>query len=177
MTTGELGTWLAVVYGGGGLVGTYVGGELAARYAANNERLQLLALAVLYAAFGVLTVAVYLSPSYAVAFVALGLSAIGGAATNGPIFAATQTLMPPRMRALSIAVVLFFCNLIGMGFGPLAAGALSDALQPMFHDDSLRYALVAFCPGYLWCAWHLWQASKTVHDDVAAVVGEVHVVH
>lgn len=169
MTTGELGTWLAVVYGGGGLLGTYVGGELAARYAENNERLQLLALAVLYVAFGVLTVAVYMSPGYAVALVALGLSAISGAATNGPIFAATQTLMPPRMRALSIAVALFFCNLIGMGFGPLAAGALSDALQPMFHDDSLRYALVAFCPGFLWCAWHLWQASKTVADDVAAV--------
>ena len=32
--TGELGTWLAVVYGGGGLLGTYLGGELAWRYAA-----------------------------------------------------------------------------------------------------------------------------------------------
>ncbi|GFE79659.1 MFS transporter [Steroidobacter agaridevorans] len=167
--TGELGTWLAIVYGGGGLLGTFLGGELAWRYAANNERLQMVAIALLYALFGVLTAVVYLSPDKYLAFAALGISAIGGAATNGPIFAATQTLMPPRMRAVSIAVVLFFCNLIGMGLGPLAAGALSDAFQPIFGADSLRYALVVFCPGYFWCAWHLWMASKTVADDVAAV--------
>lgn len=170
--TGELGTWLAVVYGGGGLLGTYLGGELAWRYAANNERLQMLAIATLYSLFGVLTAVVYLSPDKYLSFAALGISAIGGAATNGPIFAATQTLMPPRMRAVSVAIILFFCNLIGMGLGPLAAGALSDALQPIFGADSLRYALVVFCPGYFWCAWHLWLASKTVADDVAAVQAE-----
>src|SRR5690606_18402068 len=139
------------------------------RYAANNERLQMVAIALLYALFGVLTAVVYLSADKYLAFAALGISAIGGAATNGPIFSATQTLMPPSMRAVSVAIVLFFCNLIGMGLGPLAAGALSDALQPLFGADSLRYALVVFCPGYFWCAWHLWMASKTIASDVAAV--------
>jgi MFS family permease len=167
LQTGELGTWFAVIYGVGGLLGTWVGGELAARYAANNERLQLSALAVLYAVLAVLGAGVYLAPDRYGAFAVLSLSAIGAAAVNGPLFAATQTLVPPHMRAMSIAVVLFFSNLIGLGLGPLAVGALSDALRPLWGDESLRYALLALCPGYFWCTWHLWRASRSMLRDTA----------
>jgi MFS transporter, Spinster family, sphingosine-1-phosphate transporter len=168
LQSGELGTWFAVVYGVGGLLGTWIGGELAARYAANNERRQLAGLAALYAALAIVGAAVYLAPDYELAFVVLALSAIGSAAVNGPLFAATQTLVPARMRAMSIALVLFFSNLIGLGLGPLAVGALSDALRPWLAEDSLRYALLAMCPGYFWCTWHLWRASRTVARDMAA---------
>jgi hypothetical protein len=44
---------------------------------------------------------------------------------------------------------------------------LSDALQSWAGDESLRYALLALCPGTLWCAWYLRQASKTVVRDIA----------
>jgi MFS family permease len=108
-------------------------------------------------------------PHYYTAFALLAVLNILGAATNGPLFAATQTLVPPRMRAMSIALLYFLCNLIGMGLGPLAVGALSDALRPAFGEESLRYALLAMCPGYFWCAWHLWRASRTVASDIAAV--------
>jgi MFS transporter, Spinster family, sphingosine-1-phosphate transporter len=172
LRTGELGTWLAVFYGGGTLLGTWLGGELAVKFAANNERLQFRAVAVLYGMFAVLTASVYLAPTHQLAFAFLGLAVVGGGATNGPLFAATQTLVPPRMRAMSVAVVLFFSNLIGVGFGPLVAGALSDALRPQFGEESLRYALVALCPGYFWCSWHLWKGSKTIDCDVAAALRE-----
>lgn len=166
IATGELGTWLAVVLGVGGLIGTVLGGELTTRYAANNERLQLTALAVLFALLAVVKGAVYLAPNHVVAFAALGLATIGNGAVNGPLFAATQTLVPPRMRAMSIAIVLFFSNLIGMGLGPLAAGALSDLLRPALGEESLRYALLALCPGYLWCTWQLLIGRRTVEADV-----------
>lgn len=168
LETGVLGTWLAVIYGVGGLLGTYFGGELASRYAASNERLQLKAIAVLYVILAVLTVGVYLAPNHYLAFAVLAIFALGGGATNGPIFAATQTLVPSRMRATSTALILLVCNLIGMGLGPLTTGALSDALRPLFGEDSLRYALVALGPGYFWCAWHIWQSSRTAIRDVAA---------
>lgn len=166
MQTGELGTWFAVVYGVGGLLGTYVGGEVASRYAANNERLQLLGLGMLYMILAVLGASVYLMPGRNSALAVLAVAAIGNAAVNGPLFAATQTLVPPRMRAMSIALVLFCSNLVGLGFGPLAAGALSDWFRPVVGDESLRYALLALCPGYFWCTWHLWQASRTVVSDM-----------
>jgi hypothetical protein len=71
------------------------------------------------------------------------------------------------MRAVSLALIYLFANLIGMGLGPLATGALSDLLQPKFGAQSLRYALVMLCPGFLWVAWHFWRASRTVVLDIA----------
>jgi hypothetical protein len=70
------------------------------------------------------------------------------------------------MRAMAIALVYFFSNLIGMGVGPLMVGALSDGLRPWLGEESLRYALMMLCPGYLWAAWHLWRASRTVFRDI-----------
>lgn len=168
LQTGELGTWLAISAGGGGLLGTYLGGLWASRYAAQNERLQLQVMAVAYVCFGLLMAAVYLSPNPYVAFAMMGLAFAGGSAVNGPLFATIQTLIPERMRATSVAILFLFSNLIGMGIGPLVAGALSDALRPTFGEESLRYSLVALCPGYLWCAWHFRCASRTVSVDLQA---------
>jgi predicted MFS family arabinose efflux permease len=165
LDSGIIGTGFAVIYGLGGLFGTWLGGELAARHAADDERLQLAGLAVLYVLLALLGAGVYLASSSALAFTVLAFSSIGNAAVTGPMFAATQTLVPPQMRALSIAIVLFFSNLIGLGLGPLAAGALSDALRPQLGEESLRYALLALCPGYFWCAWHLWRAGRAVAVD------------
>lgn len=167
-STGELGTWFAVIYGIGGLLGVYLGGELATRYAAGNERLQLRACAVAFGFYAVLMACAFLAPNYYLAFGALGLANLGGNMAQGPILATIQTLVPGAMRAMSIALVYLFANLIGLGLGPLAAGMLSDALWPWFAEESLRYALVILCPGYFWAAWHLWRAGRTVVRDLKA---------
>jgi len=176
LSTGELGTWLAVMYGVGGALGTYWGGSLATRYAPNNERLQLRAMSVINLAFnGVLWALIYVSHDYRVALALTGLGTVGGALMFGPLFATIQTLVPAHMRAMSIAIVLLCANLIGMGLGPLAVGVVSDALRPLFGQESLRYALLALCPGYLWVSWHFWHASKTVTRDIeAAQCGMLH---
>jgi predicted MFS family arabinose efflux permease len=167
--TGRLGTWFAVLYGLGGLLGTYWGGELASRYAVHNERVQLKAMAVVYCSSAVLAALIYLSPNQYFSFGLIGLVAVGGSTVTGPMFATVQTLVPQRMRAMSIAIIYLFANLIGMGLGPLAVGALSDALRPLFGVESLRYALLTVCPGYFWAAWHLWRGSRTVLRDLAAI--------
>jgi MFS family permease len=171
LNTGELGTWFAMIYGLGGLFGTYVGGELAARYAANNERLQLQCMAAVYASFALISALIYISPTIYLAFGLMLVVAVGGAMTSGPLFGSIQTLVPPHMRAMAIAVLYLFANLVGMGFGPLVVGALSDALHGSFGDDSLRYALLAMCPGYLWAGSHLWRGSKTVNRDLELALG------
>jgi MFS family permease len=171
--TGELGTWFAIIYGLGGLVGTYLGGELASRYAARNERLQLRAMALVYCAVGGISACAYLSTNPHLALALMALIAIVNSMINGPIFATIQTLMPERLRAVSIALLYLFANLIGMGLGPLAAGVLSDAFTPWAGNESLRYAMLALCPGYLWGAWHLMRASKTVAEDVMASEGRL----
>jgi predicted MFS family arabinose efflux permease len=166
LQSGELGTWFAAIYGLGGLFGTWWGGELASRRAASNERVQLRAMAVAYPIIGLISACIYLSASRTVALALLALVSVGSALSLGPLFATIQTLVPERMRAMSIAGIFLFGNLIGLGLGPLAAGALSDALRPWAGEESLRYALLALCPGYLWGAWHLWRAGGSVTRDL-----------
>jgi MFS family permease len=172
LKTGELGTWFAVIYGFGSMLGTYVGGELASRLATNNERLQLRATALVYSCFSIISALIYIVPNYHLAFALMALAAVAGSAANGPLFATIQAIVPDRMRAVAIATIYLFANLIGWGIGPLAAGALSDLLRPWAGEESLRYALLALCPGYFWGGWHLWQASKSVNGDLQAIQHE-----
>ncbi|MEM1150322.1 MAG: hypothetical protein AAGI03_07170, partial [Pseudomonadota bacterium] len=43
-----------------------------------------------------------------------------------PMFAVTQKLVEPRMRATAAALLLFVVNLIGYGLGPPVIGGISD---------------------------------------------------
>jgi MFS transporter, Spinster family, sphingosine-1-phosphate transporter len=169
LNTGELGTWFAVIWGLGAIVGTYVGGEWACRFATHNEARQLRIMVAITVVATALSALTYVAPNEHVAFALMGFAAVGSTATAGPLFAMIQSLVSPRLRATAIAVLYLFANLIGMGLGPLAAGALSDAFRPTFGEDSLRYALLALCPGYLWGSWHLLRASKTVMRDINAL--------
>lgn len=173
MTTGALGTWLAVIFGIGGIVGISIGGEFASRYAPDDERLQLRIVALVCASLGMVSACTYLFHDKYVAFGWMTLAAIGGATITGPLFATVQTLVPQHLRATAIAFMYLFANLIGMGMGPLAAGYLSDRFQHLLGNESLRYALLILCPGYLWGAWHLWLASTTVSADLRSEQGNL----
>jgi MFS family permease len=165
MQSGEIGTWLALVLGTGSLVSIYAGGAMASRYAANNERLQFKVIAASYVCFGIDHALAYLSHNAYLAFVLLGVGAFVNAA-GGPLLASIQTLVQPRMRGMSYAILLLFYNLIGLGLGPLVTGALSDALRPILGQESLRYALLALCPGFACGGWYMWRASTTVTRDL-----------
>jgi MFS family permease len=166
--TAEIGTWLAVIWGAGGSLGTYWGGELASRYASNNESLQLRVMAGLAASFAFICPFIFFTHNHFLAFAIMGFFTVVAAMIHGPLFATIQTLVPPQMRATSIALVFLFANLIGMGIGPFMTGVLSDALRPWVGNESLRYVLMAMSPCYLWIGWHLWRASQTVTRDVQA---------
>jgi len=172
MQTGELGTWFALIFGMSGLCGTYIGGRLATRYAANDERLQLKVLAVLFGSLVFIRPITFLVPDHYLAFIAMIPTTLVIYVGDGPLFAVIQTLVPERMRAVSIALIYLFANLIGMGLGPLTVGALSDFLRPWAGEESLRYALIAICPGYVWVTWYLWRASQTVTRDLKVVRGD-----
>lgn len=167
--TATLGEWFAVIYGITGTVGTFLGGEIASRFAGGNERLQLACIAVIYAAFGAISVGIYLVPSYAASFALLALACAFGALAGGPLFACIQTVVPPESRAVSISLLYLAGNLIGMGLGPLAVGTLSQVLLPVVGRESLRYALAAMSPGYLIGSWYFWRSSRTISGDIRAL--------
>jgi MFS family permease len=166
-----LGLWLSIVYGIGGMLGIYLGGEWASHRAAGNERRQLGLTALAQGGFGLLAALTYLSPNQYLSLGLLGVGSVAAAMSTAPLFATIQTLVPPSMRAMSIAIIFMFSNLIGLGLGPLAVGALSDVLRPWAGEESLRYALLSLCPGFLWVAWHLWRASLSVTRDLNEMTG------
>jgi len=172
MSSGELGTWIAFCYGITGVIGTLIGGELATRFAPGNERRQLLGVAIVFAVLALVKPAVYLMPSYPLAFGMLALVSFLAGLTNGPVFATIQTVVPAEMRATATAILMFSANLIGSGLGPLGAGMLSDALTPTYGAEALRYVLVMMGPGYLWAGLHLWLAGRRLTADPTLLQGK-----
>jgi len=73
--------------------------------------------------------------------------------------------VPPHMRATASAVFLFVNNLIGIGLGTVALGALSDALSSQFGADSLRYAILAGTVFYLVAASLFLLSAKRLERD------------
>jgi MFS family permease len=166
LSRSALGMWFATILGIGGILGSVCGGEWASRKAASNERRQLTTAAFAYVIVGTLAPVAYLASNYILAFGVLFAVNFLTAVINGPFISTIQTLVPARIRAVAFAFVFMVANLIGMGLGPLAVGALSDFLRPFKGEDSLRYALLTFTPGYIWAAWHYWMAGRTVMQDL-----------
>ena len=165
LSTGEIGTCYAIIYGSS-WVGTYWGGIWASRHAARDEPRQLRLMAVLYCGVAFMSCLTYLTSNRYAAIGWIALVALATSPVYGPLYGIIQTLIPDRMRATAIAVLYFISNLVGMGFGPLSTGVLSDALRPLAGTESLRYALLLLCPGYFWAAWHMWRARRTVVADL-----------
>jgi hypothetical protein len=83
----------------------------------------------------------------------------------GPVISTIQHLVPPDMRATASAVFLFINNLIGIGLGTWAIGALSDGLSLRLGDESLRYSILAGTGFYLIAALLFWLATRWLEAD------------
>jgi MFS family permease len=114
----------------------------------------------------------YLSSSTTLALAGAIGPSLMGAAYLGSSYAMTQAMVPLRMRAQSIAILLFILNMIALGLGPLTVGAISDWLRPTYGADSLRYALMFSVVTGLLAAFCYWRASKTLQRDLAHVAGD-----
>jgi MFS family permease len=149
----------------GGLVGIWAGGWLGDRFG-QAKRTRYLTIPAL--AF-VLTVPFYLlgilSPTLVLTFFVLLVPTALGLAWLGPVISAIQHLVRPDMRATASAVFLFINNLIGIGIGTWAIGALSDMLSLRFGDESLRYSILAGTGFYVIAASLFWLASRWLERD------------
>jgi MFS family permease len=165
--TAELGIWLGLIFGVVGIGGVLLGGYVASRWLADDEPSQMLASAIAVAALVPSFILFLLLPDKHHALLALAPLAVAFNFFYAPAFALMQRLVPDEMRATTIAVVMLLGNLIGMGVGPLMVGALSDRLTPMLGTDSLRYAMLIVSLVALWGAYHFWQVSRSVREDLA----------
>jgi len=81
------------------------------------------------------------------------------------VLSAIQHVVSPGMRATASAIFLFINNLIGIGLGSVALGALSDVLSARYGTDSLRYAILAGTLFYFVAAALFLLSAKRLERD------------
>lgn len=149
----------------GGLAGIWMGGWLGDRFG-HNQRAQYARIpAIAFVATVPFYILAILSPNLVLTFLVLLVPTALGLAWLGPVIAAIQHLVRPDMRATASAVFLFINNLIGIGLGTYAIGALSDVLAVHFGDDSLRYSILAGTGFYLLAAMFFFLAARWLNQD------------
>ncbi|MFO1409130.1 MAG: MFS transporter [Steroidobacteraceae bacterium] len=175
MSSAQVGTWLALVFGLSGASGALLGGALGDRlYRASGD-------ARWYAwisAGGVLVSVpfvflVYLWPTPVPALLFLIVPTVFGHMYLGPAFALLLGMAGPRRRAVASSLYGLVLNLVSMGLGPLLVGFSSDRLQPRYGVLALRYSiLVLVVTATSWAAIHFLCAARTLRADLAAAEAE-----
>jgi predicted MFS family arabinose efflux permease len=149
----------------GGIAGIWLGGWSADRFGKGNRR----AYAIIPAVAFILTIPFYVvgvtASSLVTVFVVMLVPTALGLLWLGPVLSAIQHVVPAGMRATASAVFLFVNNLIGIGLGSVALGAISDALSGRYGDDSLRYAILSGTVCYVLAAGIFLLASKRLERD------------
>lgn len=138
----ELGVLLAFGGGGGGLLGTLLGGRFSDALGTRDPRWYLWVPAIAACLALPLSLPYLLLDDVRIVIPLLVLVTILINTYLGPCLAITHSLVPPAMRALTSAVLFFILNLVGLGLGPLVAGIMSDYFTPIYGDDGLRYAML-----------------------------------
>jgi MFS family permease len=149
----------------GGMVGIWMGGWLADRFGAARRRMYAIIPAIAFLCTAPFYVGAVTSSSLALSFVLFLVPTALGLVWLGPVLSAIQHIVPPGMRATASAVFLFINNLIGIGLGSVALGALSDVLSARYGADSLRYAILAGTSFYFVAAGLFLISAKRLEKD------------
>ena len=120
---------LGLAAGFGGAFGSWIGGVFADKWGAKDVRnyamfpflIPILTTPVLWYVFSI--------NNMGLAFLLLLAPNIAVAAWWGPVYGGVQSLVPPAMRAMAAAVLLFVINMIGLGGGPMTFGIVTDMMQ------------------------------------------------
>jgi len=168
MSRVDVGLALGLIFGVAGCAGVYVGGRLSDHFGQRDETWYM-KLPAVQAALGIpFLVGFLLAPSPALSLACFAPFYFIANMYIGPMFAMTQGLVPPSMRATASAINLFIVNLVGLGLGPWLMGYLNDALAPQYGDISIRYSLLSVGLVGGSAVVFFWLASQSLPRDLAA---------
>jgi MFS family permease len=141
MTPVQTGSLLGPILGISGAVGSFAGGMLTDKLGNVDKRwyLKIPGYAVMIGvpcAAGALFL-----PDNSLTLICTGLVVLLQSTYLGPSLSVAHSLVPASMRSMTSAVFFLVINLIGLGFGPLVVGIISDVLKPSFGAESLRWAM------------------------------------
>jgi MFS family permease len=146
MKSSQVGAVLGPVFGIGGAAGSYLGGALTDHFGKIDRRryLKIPAYAIIASIF--FAAGALFIQNTPVSICCLGCCAALQSTYLGPSIAVAHSLVPASMRALTSAILFLVLNLIGLGFGPMVVGFLSDLLKPTLGIESLRWAMSIVIP-------------------------------
>jgi MFS family permease len=170
-SAGFLGLSLGIIGGTTGVIGAWLGGYLADKLGAKDIR----AYVIVPGVASVISIPIYIigisvGDVWAAIWI-LAIPALLGTLWYGPVYATAQSIVEPQMRATTAAVILFVINLIGLGLGPVAVGAMSDIFagpMGMGEAQGVRWALIVSSLFGLIAAYLFWRASKTIKADMVS---------
>jgi len=169
LPSAQVATWLACIYGGGGLIGALTGGILADHLVARTHdcRWHVWIAGICSAATLPFTFFVYLWPDPITALLMHTGATILMHMWMGPAYGLVQSLAGPQRRTMAAAVNMLAINLLAYGLGPLLVGTGSDALRAILGNQSLRYSILTVVVlAYGWAAAHFFIAAKTVRHEI-----------
>lgn len=170
MGISQIGIYLGLIIGISTAIGFVGGGYLADRVAEIGRRYSIWIMSAAMLIGWLFIFPVYLSND---PYLVLALFFVPSVLNNmylATVFAQTQGLVEVRMRSVASSFLLFVINVLGLGFGPLIAGWLSDGLAIAVGAESLRYSLliIAAVTGP-WVAFHFYVAGRYIEGDLSKV--------
>jgi MFS family permease len=170
MSASTIGAYLGLILGIAGGLGFAGGGFVADRFGRKSMRNAFNAIAVSLLAAWLFNFPVFFASSGYLSLLFFIVPVMLSNVYLATTFAQTQSLVPLRMRAVASAVILFIINSIGLGFGPLLAGILSDYLAAGYGAESMRYSLLIIAAVIgPWTAFHYFMAGRHIERDLTRV--------
>ena len=165
MSLTEVGWWVGVTSGFGGVIGTFLGAVYATKLIERDRRWEVWWPAWAFIVAIPLFAFVFLTPNITAAFVVVFIGSLVTGSSTGPGMASVQTVAEPRQRATAVAFVMFTSAILGQGLGPFLIGYGSDLLTPSLGADGLRWSMVFSLVIFLWSFVHFMIAARHQKND------------
>ncbi|MDA0978653.1 MAG: MFS transporter [Proteobacteria bacterium] len=162
---GELGLKLGLMVAIAGMSGAWLGGKVGDKFDKERPGSSLKVIAATFIVAVPCTFAAVSVDSINLSICLLGVTTFAATFYYGPNFSLIQTLAGDRTRAMAVAIYLLFAGLIGLGFGPIFVGAVSDFISggdPSLEANGIRGGVAAIALFNLWTAFHFWRAQRLV---------------
>ena len=169
MSLTEIGSWLSVTLAVGLGLGIWASGALADRLGAHDRRMYAWIPGIALALGAPVLFAATTFDDWRLALPLFGLALGLSIFYLAPSVAILTALVAPNQRSTASALMLLCLNLIGLGGGPFAIGAVSVWALAAHGSQSLRIALAALSPMFLVAALAFaWSAAALGRGETDA---------
>lgn len=179
LNVSQVGLLLGLTSGAAGMLGSLMGGRFTDVVARRSARAYMLVPAATALLSTIIFPLAIWAPSLWLSVTLLAVTSCLASMWLAPTFTTLQALAPPEGRAITVAIHTLIVNAIGLGFGPLTFGYLSDLFQQggsivgfdiAAHDASigLQLALSTGASVGLVATGFFIAASRSISGDIAA---------